>query len=85
MVSGENAPDGDVAEVVTDVMEWLEAQGEDVTVVRLSNDLIPSTPFSFGMAWSTSMYPIMLICNSASGPTCVSRRPPKVQSYTRTA
>ncbi|KAF7982730.1 hypothetical protein HWV62_26598 [Athelia sp. TMB] len=34
MVSGENAPDGDVAEVVTDVMEWLEAQGDDVTLHR---------------------------------------------------
>lgn len=85
MVSGEHAPDGDVAEVVTEVMEWLETQGDDVTVVSLSNDRIRRALFSFGTAWSTSMYPMMLIRNSESGPTCVSRFPPKIQSCTRKA
>ena len=45
MVSGENAPDGDVAEVVTDVMEWLEAQGDDVTLVSVCTDRPPSPPW----------------------------------------
>lgn len=34
MVSGEHAPDGDVAEVVTEVMEWLETEDDDVTSNR---------------------------------------------------
>ena len=35
LISGENAPDADVAEVIQDVMEWLSTQSDDLSSVSL--------------------------------------------------
>lgn len=40
MVSGEQAPDSDVAQVISDVMEWLETQSDDLSSVGHFNPCV---------------------------------------------
>lgn len=77
MVSGEHAPDQDVAEVITDVVDWLAKQDEDDTSVSFSNRSYPAMYLPNSLAFSFAMS-IVLMFQLEPGATGIPRRPSEV-------